>query len=363
MILRIDRLQTELPPPSDPDPVGASAVQELLGGKFGEMSTFMNYTYQSFNFRSRQQARPFYDLVASIAAEEFGHIELVAATINTMLTGAAEGEPGEAGDLTSVTSTRNTQQFIAGGAGALVQDSMGKPWNGDYVFSSGDLLEDLTHNFFLETGARNNKLKVYEMVEHPAARALTGYLLVRGGVHQVAYARAIERLTGAELMKMFPSPRIPTEKIPECQPHIQRGEHLKLYRFSTNDYKEIAAVFNGSAPRDGRGAADCRRDPAQRGAAVRPAPAGGSVRPGARARGDRPDRSQAPRGRRPAEGADRCRGKRRGGRARQGERRADLAGRTKSGGPRGARRRETRRPCRTCQSTVGGVSVARQACM
>ncbi len=25
-------------------------VQGLLGGKFGEMSTFMNYTYQSFNF-------------------------------------------------------------------------------------------------------------------------------------------------------------------------------------------------------------------------------------------------------------------------------------------------------------------------
>jgi Mn-containing catalase len=54
MILRIDRRQTELPPPSDPDPVGASAVQKLLGGKYGEMSTFMNYTYQSFNFRSRQ---------------------------------------------------------------------------------------------------------------------------------------------------------------------------------------------------------------------------------------------------------------------------------------------------------------------
>lgn len=50
MILRIDKLQAELPPPSDPDPVGASAVQELLGGKYGEMSTFMNYAYQSFNF-------------------------------------------------------------------------------------------------------------------------------------------------------------------------------------------------------------------------------------------------------------------------------------------------------------------------
>ena len=78
MFLRIDRLQTELPPPSDPDPVGAAAVQELLGGRFGEMSTLMNYTYQSFNFRDRQGARPFYDLLANIAAEEFGHIELVA---------------------------------------------------------------------------------------------------------------------------------------------------------------------------------------------------------------------------------------------------------------------------------------------
>ena len=117
MILRIDRLQTELPPPSDPDPVGASAVQELLGGKFGEMSTFMNYTYQSFNFRNRQGARPFYDLLASIAAEEFGHIELVSAAINTMLTGAAEGERRHrrrAG--LDVKGTRNTQQFIAGGA-------------------------------------------------------------------------------------------------------------------------------------------------------------------------------------------------------------------------------------------------------
>ena len=253
MILRLDRLQTELPPPSDPDPDGASNVQELLGGRFGEMSTLMNYTMQSFNLRGRQGARPFYDLVANIAAEEYGHIELVAATINTMLTGAsppADGRPpGDA--LEGVKSARNTQHFIAGGQGALLQDSAGKPWNGDYVFSSGDLVEDLTHNFFLETGARNNKLKVYEMSTHPAARALTGYLLVRGGVHQIAYARALERLTGADLTKMFPTPRIPTEKIPECQPHIQRGEHLKLYRFSPDDYREIVAVFNGPHPETG----------------------------------------------------------------------------------------------------------------
>src|SRR5688500_20322147 len=117
MIRRIDRIQTELPPPSDPDPAGAAAVQELLGGKFGEMSTFMNYTFQSFNFRNKQGARPFYDLVANIAAEEFGHIELVAATINTMLTGASPTSNGDGdidGAMIGLKCSRNEDHFIAG---------------------------------------------------------------------------------------------------------------------------------------------------------------------------------------------------------------------------------------------------------
>src|SRR4051795_13523054 len=124
MIIRMDRLQTELPPPSEPDPAGAAAVQELMGGRFGEMSTLMNYMFQSFNFRGRQSARPFYDLVANIAAEEWAHVELVAAAINTMLTGA---------DGDDVYADGNRQHYLAGGKGALPQDSMGKPWNGEYV--------------------------------------------------------------------------------------------------------------------------------------------------------------------------------------------------------------------------------------
>ena len=254
MILRIDRWGTQLPPPSDPDPEGANAVQELMGGRFGELSTLMNYTFQSFNFRQKQQARPFYDLIANIAAEEYGHIELVAATINSMLTGASpmQSSPDPSkGPLKANLGKGNPQHFIAGGQGAMPVDSVGNPWNGSYVFSSGDLVEDLTHNFFLETGARNNKLKVYEMVDHPAARALTGYLLVRGGVHQVAYARAVELLTGADLTKLFPSPRIPTDKIPECKVHIEADLHRTLYRFSPNDYKEVVAVFKGPHPETG----------------------------------------------------------------------------------------------------------------
>jgi manganese catalase len=53
------------------------------------------------------------------------------------------------------------------------------------------------------------------------------------------------------MTKLFPSPNIPTEKIPECQPHIAKQLHLKLYRFSPSDYLELAAVFNGPHPETG----------------------------------------------------------------------------------------------------------------
>lgn len=38
MILRVDSLQTSLPPASGPDQAGAAAVQELLGGTRGTTS-------------------------------------------------------------------------------------------------------------------------------------------------------------------------------------------------------------------------------------------------------------------------------------------------------------------------------------
>jgi hypothetical protein len=88
MIVRIDKLAIELPMPATPSPNSASAVQELLGGKFGEMSTPRNYTFQSFNFRGRDKMKPFHDRIANIAAEEYDHIELVSHTINMLLSGS-----------------------------------------------------------------------------------------------------------------------------------------------------------------------------------------------------------------------------------------------------------------------------------
>src|SRR5690606_9575957 len=103
------------------------------------------------------------------------------------------------------------QYFIATAQTSYPMDSMGNPWNGTFVHSSGNLIEDMLHNFFLEIGARTQKMRVYEMTDHPtaremirrapgdsrsfSAREMIGYLLVRGGTHILAYAKALEILT------------------------------------------------------------------------------------------------------------------------------------------------------------------------
>ncbi len=253
MIHRIDRLAVELPHPENPSPNSAAAIQELLGGKFGEMSTLMNYTYQSFNFRGRERLRPFYDLIACIAAEEYGHIEVVSYAINLLLTGTSKrsSDPFTT-PLAGMMDARNTHHFIASGQSALPMDSMGHFWTGANVFSSGNLKLDLLHNFFLECGARANKMRVYEMVDDPTARTMVSYLLVRGGLHVVAYAKALEKLTGVEVTKLIPVPDLSNKAFPETQAFEKKGLHLKMYSFSPDDYKQAAQIWNGSHPEDGQ---------------------------------------------------------------------------------------------------------------
>ena len=50
MFMRVDKLQAELPKPKKADPVAAAALQELIGGKYGEMSTLNNYMFRASIF-------------------------------------------------------------------------------------------------------------------------------------------------------------------------------------------------------------------------------------------------------------------------------------------------------------------------
>ena len=249
MFKRVNRLAIELPNVEYGDANAASAVQELLGGKFGEMSTLNNYMYQSFNFRGKKKLKPFYDLVASITAEEFGHVELVATTINLLNKGNSFAAPPDLTPLQNAKNMRNTQSFIASAQASMPVDSMGKPWNGEYVVTSGNLVFDLLHNFFLECGARTHKMRVYEMTDHPTAREMIGYLLVRGGTHIVAYARALEMATGVDVTKMLPIPNLDNRVFDTARKFEEQGLGNVLFTWNyEGDYKDIDKIWKGPHP-------------------------------------------------------------------------------------------------------------------
>ncbi|MDB5314330.1 MAG: manganese catalase [Rhodospirillales bacterium] len=276
MFLRIDKLQAELPAPKRRDPNAAAALQELLGGKYGEMSTLNNYMFQSFNFRSKEKLRPFYNLVASITAEELGHVELVSNGV-AMLNNGPDSDLDETGggDITGapfeeMKDIRLAASFLSGGGGAMPMNSNGNPWNMDFVTTTGNVVLDLLHNFHLECGARLHKLRVYETLSDPTGREVCGYLLVRGSVHAHAYALALKQITGVAIEQMLPTPNINLGQIPECAKYLEEGSHRRLYTFSPNDYKEMAGIW-------GNGEMALPGDPAGELTVVDGAPEGGKI--------------------------------------------------------------------------------------
>ena len=252
MFLRVNKLQTELPAPKRRDPNAAAALQELLGGKYGEMSTLGNYMFQSFNFRSKSKLSAFYSLVACITAEELGHVELVSNGVAMLNNGpdVPDGDAADGGDISDapmemMKDIRNAAGFFSHAGGAVPADSNGLSWNKDFITTTGNVVFDLLHNFHLECGARLHKLRVYESLADPTGREVCGYLLVRGSVHAHAYALALKHLTGVEIEKMLPTPNIPLGNIPECQKYLDEGSHRRLYTFSPADYQDIAGIWGG----------------------------------------------------------------------------------------------------------------------
>tara|TARA_R110000744_G_scaffold164589_1_gene281711 strand:+ start:306 stop:1232 length:927 start_codon:yes stop_codon:yes gene_type:complete len=250
MFLRVDKLQIDLPSPTRQDPNAAAALQELLGGKYGEMSTLGNYMFQSFNFRSKSKLRPFYSLVAAITAEELGHVELVSNGVAMLANGpdSEADDSGDGGDISNapydaMKDIRLAGAFYSHGGGAVPINSNGASWNNDFVTTTGNVIVDLLHNFHLECGARLHKLRVYESLTDPTGREVCGYLLVRGSVHAHAYALALKKLTGVELEKFLPTPNIPLGNIPECQKYLAEGSHRRLYTFSGDDYEEMRGIW------------------------------------------------------------------------------------------------------------------------
>src|SRR5216110_2991192 len=197
MFFHVQKLINEIIP-DEPDPAAANALQEGLGGQFGEMRTMMQYLFQSFNFRGK--AKPYLDLIQGIGVEEISHVELIATTINHLVDGSprysGKGTPGEGGStpLNVALSHGNIHHFLVGAQGAMPVDSVGNPWSGSYVYNSGNLVLDLLYNLMLEATGRLQKCRIYEMTDNKTARSTIAYLIVRDQAHENAYAKALETL-------------------------------------------------------------------------------------------------------------------------------------------------------------------------
>ena len=241
----------------EPDPAAANALQEGLGGQFGEMRTMMQYLFQSINFRG-PSAKPYRDLIQGIGTEEISHVELIGTTISRLLDGSPRynGKPtdpldkpgaGGATPLNIALDHSNIHHYLVGAQGALPVDAAGNPWLGSYVYNSGNLVLDLLYNLMLESTGRLQKCRLYEMTDNKAARSTIAYLIVRDQAHENAYAQALETL-GVQWNKTLPIPKTNAEKFPEVKRLLDLGLQSKQYSFDLGDQSEAGKIFQGMSP-------------------------------------------------------------------------------------------------------------------
>lgn len=234
--------------PDKPDPAAAKVLQEALGGRFGEMRTLMQFSFQSANFRGK--AKPYRDLIRGIFLEELSHVELVQTTINQLLNGSGLDEVGNAGvdaaPLDEAIKHANPHHFIMGAQASLPVDAGGNPWTGAYVYSHGNLIADLLDNLVLESTGVLQKSRIYEMSSNKAFRETLAFLIVRDNAHQNAFAKALETL-GVNWGKILPIPNYDINKYPECRKYVEMGFHNAQFNFRLDDTR-IGEIFQGQTP-------------------------------------------------------------------------------------------------------------------
>jgi Mn-containing catalase len=244
MFLSINQLPNRIPPADKPDPKAAQALQEGLGGQFGEMRTMMQYLFQNMNFRG--DAKAYQDLLRSIATEEMGHVELISNTINMLLEGASpQAEPNEL-PLSVALESPNIHHFLVAGQSSRPVDAAGNPWSATYVYDSGNLVLNMIYNLMLEATGRLQKCRLYQMSNNKAYRATVSYLIVRDLAHEKVFAKALETL-GVNWNKTLPVPKIDTSGMPEVKELESRNLHNQQWTF-TDESSGLSNIFSGDSP-------------------------------------------------------------------------------------------------------------------
>ncbi len=190
--------------PDKPDAIYAKQLQELIGGPFGEMSVMMQYLFQGWNCRGPAKYK---DMMLDIGTEEIGHIEMLANLIACLVDKApieaqekaaldpiVEGVMGGMKTEDIIMASMNPKHAIMSGGGALPADSVGYPWNGNYIVASGNLMADFYSNIQAEAQGRLQAVRMYELSDDPGVKDTLSYMIARDTMHQNQWLAAVEEL-------------------------------------------------------------------------------------------------------------------------------------------------------------------------
>ena len=164
-----------------PNPQYAALLQEQLGGGNGELKAAMQYLSQSFRIKDQKIK----DLFLDIAAEELGHMEMVAQTINLLNGHDVDADQVKAGEI---------QSHVILGLNPGLINASGYSWTGDYVTVTGDLCADLLSNIASEQRAKVVYEYLYRQIDDKKVRETIDFLLNREEAHNTMFREAFNRV-------------------------------------------------------------------------------------------------------------------------------------------------------------------------
>ncbi|MBQ4353558.1 MAG: manganese catalase family protein [Clostridia bacterium] len=164
-----------------PNPQYAVLLQEQLGGGNGELKAAMQYMSQSFRIKDPEIK----DLFLDIAAEELGHMEMVAQTISLL-----NGHDVDAGKV----QAGEVQTHVQLGLNPGLINASGYSWTADYVTVTGDLCADLLSNIASEQRAKVVYEYLYRQIEDKKVRETIDFLLNREEAHNQMFRDAFNKV-------------------------------------------------------------------------------------------------------------------------------------------------------------------------
>lgn len=179
-----------------PDPLFARALQQAIGGVEGEIRVAMQYFFQACGARGNPTFR---DMLMNTAAEELGHIEMLATAVALNLEGAPQALQEEIGADPvggAVLGGMNLKHILSAGLSAMPVDSDGVPFDMSHIYASGNIAADMTANVTAESTGRVLAVRLHGMTSDPGMKDMLSFLIARDTMHQNQWLAALEELGG-----------------------------------------------------------------------------------------------------------------------------------------------------------------------